>query len=93
MTKDEFLGGVVEGFYGQPWSHAQRLDLFSNMVEWGLNTYFYSPKDDLKHRALWRTPYTQPELTRMSELVDACQEKNASLPVWIEPWLGHSFLG
>ena len=51
---DGFLAGVIEGFYGQPWTGAERIQLFTWMATWGLNTYFYAPKDDLKHRALWR---------------------------------------
>jgi len=26
-----------------------------------MNTYIYAPKDDIKHRALWRQPYTKDE--------------------------------
>src|SRR5262245_29173716 len=55
-TRDtaELLTGVVEGFYGKPWTHGERTELFEWMAEWGLNTYLYAPKDDLKHRAIWR---------------------------------------
>lgn len=28
----------------------------------GLNFYLYAPKDDIKHRALWREMYTPEEL-------------------------------
>jgi hypothetical protein len=50
------LSGVIEGFYGPPWSEAERLQLFATLQAQGLNTYVYAPKDDLKHRALWREP-------------------------------------
>src|SRR2546428_9329840 len=45
-----FLAGVIEGFYGQPWSQPERLELFDWMAAWGLNCYLYAPKDDLKQR-------------------------------------------
>ncbi|KAJ8377313.1 hypothetical protein AAFF_G00261620 [Aldrovandia affinis] len=57
----EFLCGVVEGFYGRPWSIEQRKVLFQWMRRWGLNTYLYGPKDDLKHRLLWREVYSPEE--------------------------------
>ena len=88
--QNEFLGGVVEGFYGQPWTHTQRLDLFDNLVQWGLNTYFYSPKDDLKHRALWREPYTEDELARMATLVTECQQRNLHFFYGLSPALSLS---
>ena len=56
--QSSFLSGVIEGFYGQPWTASERLQLFDWMVAWGLGTYFYAPKDDLHHRALWREPYS-----------------------------------
>lgn len=35
--------------------------LFTRMERWGLNTYLYGPKDDLKHRLLWREVYSPEE--------------------------------
>lgn len=35
--------------------------LCPRMQRWGLNTYLYGPKDDLKHRLLWRELYTVEE--------------------------------
>src|SRR5882762_9841033 len=52
-----FLAGVIEGFYGQPWTPAERFELFDRMASWGLNTYVYAPKDDFNHRAVWREHY------------------------------------
>ena len=66
----DFLGGVVEGFYGQTWTPAERFRLFGHMEQWGLNTYFYAPKDDLKHRAIWRECYDELELVAIRELID-----------------------
>ena len=89
--QNEFLAGVVEGFYGQPWTHTQRLDLFDNLVRWGLNTYFYSPKDDLKHRALWRQTYSDDELSRMAVLVSECQQRDIHFIYGLSPGLDIRF--
>ena len=32
-----FLAGVVEGFYGPPWSQAERGELFAALATGGLN--------------------------------------------------------
>ncbi len=34
------------------------------MQLYGLNSYLYAPKDDHKHRALWRKPYDPAEKVR-----------------------------
>lgn len=71
MTSD-FLAGVIEGFYGPPWSVAERREVLGWMQAWGLNTYFYGPKDDLHHRIFWRTPYAAAERDEVAALIDDC---------------------
>ncbi|XP_031409601.1 protein O-GlcNAcase-like isoform X2 [Meleagris gallopavo] len=52
----------------------QRKLLFRWLKRWGLNCYMYAPKDELKHRLLWREPYTQHEAAQMQSLIKAAQE-------------------
>lgn len=88
MTLHErFLSGVIEGFYGQPWTPSERVELFDWMAAWGLNTYVYAPKDDLHHRALWREPYASPDATRMGLLIEACGERNIRFVYGLSPGL------
>src|SRR5437870_13015545 len=69
MGAGSFICGVVEGFYGRPWSAAQRRQLFAWMKSWGMNTYLYAPKDDLKHRLLWRELYSADEAGEVHKLI------------------------
>jgi hyaluronoglucosaminidase len=74
--------GVVEGFYGTPWSHARRLSLIRFMGEVKLDTYIYGPKDDPFHSSPdWRRPYPDAEAARIRELVAACRESHVDF-VW-----------
>lgn len=82
-----FLAGVIEGFYGQPWTSAERLQLFDWMAAWGLNTYFYCLKDDWKNRAIWREDYTADELAGLGELVRACQDRGVNFLYGLSPGL------
>ena len=66
-----FLAGVIEGFYGPPWTPAERVELFDWMARWGLNTYFYAPKDDLNQRAIWRELYTDAQAGALGQLIQA----------------------
>lgn len=45
---DTFICGVVEGFYGRPWTTGQRKELFGKLNRWGMDSYVYAPKDDYK---------------------------------------------
>src|SRR5712691_9316480 len=90
MAKTEtadFLAGVIEGFYGQPWGQAERFELFDRMADWGLNTYLYAPKDDLKHRAIWRELYTASETETLAQLIQACQQRNLRFIYALSPGL------
>jgi hypothetical protein len=84
---DEFLAGVIEGFYGKPWSQEERFQLFDWLKAWGLNTYFYAPKDDLKHRGLWRELYTEEEAEGMRALIAQCAAKGIRFIYGIAPGL------
>ncbi len=86
-TTREFLAGVVEGFYGRPWSAVERVELFDWMAHWGLNTYLYAPKDDLKHRSLWREPYSADDLRTLQGLVQACSKRGIRFIYAVSPGL------
>ncbi|MFH9729288.1 beta-N-acetylglucosaminidase domain-containing protein [Streptomyces sp. NPDC017260] len=63
------LRGTIEGFYGQPWTHAERLDQMDFYGDVKANTYIYAPKDDPYHRGKWREPYPADKLNELGELV------------------------
>lgn len=63
------LRGTIEGFYGPPWTAAQRRDHLRFSADVGLNAYVYAPKDDPYHRRLWREPYPAELLGELATLV------------------------
>lgn len=74
--------GVVEGFYGEPWSHEKRLSILDFMGRNKMNTYVYGPKDDPYHRTpSWRQPYPEKEGKKISELAERAK-KNDIRFVW-----------
>lgn len=74
--------GVVEGFYGEPWSHDVRLSLIDFYGQNKLNTYLYGPKDDPYHSSpYWRQPYPADDAKKIKELVDACNRNRVDF-VW-----------
>ncbi|GFY71709.1 protein O-GlcNAcase [Trichonephila inaurata madagascariensis] len=85
--KREFLCGVVEGFYGRPWTPEQRKDLFVKMKKLGLNAYMYAPKDDFKHRAYWRELYSVEEAEHLTTLVQSAAENDVKFFYALSPGL------
>lgn len=74
--------GVVEGFYGEPWSHEVRMSLIDFMGRNKMNTYIYGPKDDPYHSSpKWRLQYPPEQAAKIKELVDACDRNYVDF-VW-----------
>ncbi|XP_065173924.1 protein O-GlcNAcase isoform X2 [Atheta coriaria] len=82
-----FICGVVEGFYGRPWTTEQRKELFQKMKKWGMDSYVYAPKDDYKHRAYWRELYTVEEAEHLTSLITAAREQNIKFYYALSPGL------
>lgn len=82
-----FICGVVEGFYGRPWSPDQRKDLFAKMNKFGMNGYLYAPKDDCKHRAYWRELYSVEEAEHLTSLIQNAKENGVTFYYALSPGL------
>jgi hypothetical protein len=79
--------GVVEGFYGTPWTHQDRVDILRFEGAHGMNVYYYAPKDDPYHRKLWREAYPPEAQQRLGELVEAAQHNFVDFCFAISPGL------
>lgn len=66
---DFAVRGVVEGFYGKPWTHIQKLKGIEYFADYNMNTYFLAPKDDPLQRFNWRSPFTAEYLKDTAELI------------------------
>jgi hyaluronoglucosaminidase len=78
---------VIEGFYGRPWTHAQRLDMIRFVAEVGLGTYVYSPKDDPFTRRQWRELYPPTARAALAELVAEARAHGVNVSFALSPGL------
>ncbi|MEV6286300.1 beta-N-acetylglucosaminidase domain-containing protein [Kribbella sp. NPDC051770] len=79
--------GSIEGFYGTPWSHADRLDHLDYLGAHRMNAYEYAPKDDPYHREQWRDPYPADKLAELGELVDRARGNKVDFTFALSPGL------
>ncbi|QKY69353.1 beta-N-acetylglucosaminidase domain-containing protein [Lentibacillus sp. CBA3610] len=79
------IRGSIEGFYGPPWTHEDRLNQLAFYGENKMNTYIYAPKDDPYHRENWREPYPEEELTRIQKLVEEAEDNHVNFTFSISP--------
>ncbi|QCX53993.1 beta-N-acetylglucosaminidase domain-containing protein [Elizabethkingia sp. JS20170427COW] len=67
--------GVVEGFYGNPWSHEDRISQLKYYGQIKANTYIYGPKDDPYHSSPnWRKPYPPQQAQQLQDLVKTAHD-------------------
>lgn len=79
---DVLFRGTVEGFYGQPWSHEDRLEQLRFYGKTKLNTYIYGPKDDPYHSSPnWREPYPADQARHITELTEEAARNKVNF-VW-----------
>lgn len=79
--------GVVEGFYGKPWTHSQRLRGITYFADFGFNTYLIAPKDDMFQRARWRELLPSDRARELEELVQAGVARQLSVSMTVSPGL------
>ncbi|WP_086796708.1 beta-N-acetylglucosaminidase domain-containing protein [Streptomyces caniscabiei] len=81
------LRGVVEGFYGTPWSHAERLSQLDFYGRTKQNVYVYSPKDDPYLRERWRDEYPAARLAQVRALVERAAANHVRFTYALSPGL------
>jgi hyaluronoglucosaminidase len=79
--------GVIEGFYGVPWTQQARLDELDFLGRHKLNTYVYSPKDDPYLRNRWRDSYPSAQLAQLRALVRRAADNHVSFVYALSPGL------
>lgn len=82
--------GFIEGYYGNPWSHEDRVDLMKFGGEIKMNQYVYAPKDDPLHNARWRDLYDEEGLKKVSELAQAGNESKCFYVYALHPFMNNA---
>ncbi|MCB1842677.1 MAG: beta-N-acetylglucosaminidase domain-containing protein, partial [Halioglobus sp.] len=81
-----FLCGIIEGFYGKPWSHASRLAYAPILSRAGLNTCLYCPKGDPWLRRQWQERWPQQQWQELQELSKAYAAAGVAWGVGLSPF-------
>ncbi len=83
--------GYIEGFYGPTWENAKRLSVMKLMASYGMNAFFYAPKDDIYHREKWRELYPENELTELKNLFNVACENQLDFHWAVGPGLTYKY--
>ncbi|MFL8968748.1 beta-N-acetylglucosaminidase domain-containing protein [Helcococcus kunzii] len=62
--------GIIEGFYGVPWSWKNKIELLKFGSKFKNNLFIYAPKDDPYHRDKWREQYPEKDLENLKIMAE-----------------------
>ena len=73
--------GVIEGFYGDPWTWDERAACIDLLAAWGANTYVWAPKSEPRHRDAWAEPFTTAEIEGFAMLASRASGVRVSVGI------------
>ncbi len=79
------MRGTIEGFYGKPWTMADRTKHLDFLATVKANTYVYSPKDDPYARDRWREAYPAATLSALGTLVATARRSHVDFVYAVSP--------
>ncbi|MFO7626548.1 MAG: beta-N-acetylglucosaminidase domain-containing protein [Candidatus Fermentibacteraceae bacterium] len=78
--------GVVEGFYGKPYTVEMRRGIFRALAVCDDPVYLYAPKDDPFHRREWRKPYPSLNWSEIEASIALASEAGVAFYFGLSPW-------
>lgn len=78
--------GIIEGFYGKPWSWAERATAVTFLAPHGYRFFHYAPKNDAFLRERWREPHSDQDLAALAALGATCRSHGVRLGVGLSPY-------
>ncbi len=78
--------GIVEGFYGKPYSPSQRDILIDSIARLRSPAYVYAPKNDPFHRIEWRVPYPDGAWSALCASMSRASMNGVRFVFAVSPW-------
>ena len=83
--------GIIEGFFGRPYSWEERADMVRALAPAGYGFYLYAPKAESRLRRRWREPFADAELEALAAFARICRDAGVRFGVGLSPY--ELFLG
>jgi hypothetical protein len=81
--------GVVEGFFGRPWSWRERTEGIRALAPHGYRFYIYAPKADAYLRKQWQALHADAEMERLAEFASHCRSLGVRFGIGLTPFELH----
>jgi hypothetical protein len=78
--------GIIEGFYGRPWSWAERSETAAYLKRHGYDFYLYAPKADPYLRRRWQEAHPAGEARQLGDFARHCRDLDVRFGVGLSPY-------
>lgn len=78
--------GIIEGYFGCPWSHSDRMEVVTRLQHVGYSFFHYAPKADAFLRRRWREHHPEDALRSLVELAGHCRARGMRFGVGLSPY-------
>jgi hypothetical protein len=78
--------GIVEGFYGPPWSWAERRAVVERLAPAGYRFYHYAPKGDAVLRRRWTERWPDADAAAITEFSTFCRARGVRFGLGLSPF-------
>ncbi|NJD10963.1 MAG: hyaluronidase [Gemmatimonadetes bacterium] len=85
--------GIIEGFYGEPWSWAARAGVVASLAAHGYRFYLYAPKGDAFLRRRWQEPHPPERTARFAAFAAACGARGVRFGIGLSPYESYRDFG
>jgi hyaluronoglucosaminidase len=85
------INGYIEGYYGKLLDWESRKIIVKSLSKNKMNTYFYAPKEDEKHRLNWRKKYNLKWRNCFRNFTQFSKENKINIIAGIAPGLDFNF--
>ena len=81
--------GLIEGFFGLPWSWEERRDAVDFLAPHGFGFYLYAPKADAFLRKRWQEPHPEREMEALAAMRAQCRAAGVRFGLGLSPFELH----
>ena len=81
--------GLIEGFFGLPWSWEERRGAVTFLAPHGYLFYIYAPKADSYLRKRWREPHPAGEMEELARFRAHCRGAGVRFGIGLTPFELH----
>ncbi len=78
--------GIIEGFYGKPWTWEARKESVSFLAPYGYGFYMYAPKADPFLRKRWQEPHPPAYAAQLESFTAHCRDAGVRFGIGLSPY-------